>query len=103
MPLHLEMEYAAGEAQACIDKGECYCHVSMNPFAGFAGEPCHFCKEEVAREFIAWCQEDDDQEELQNEIDELGPLGPLEIINALRDWPEVWERPCQPRNQERTN
>lgn len=84
IPLENPGEYVQAEVEHCTRAGECYCHVSMHCHHP---EPCHFCKAEVEREFIAWCEEDD-RNEAADEVPadmQLTIISPLDIVE-IEEW-----------------
>jgi hypothetical protein len=78
--------------------GQCYCHLTMH-----CHHPhhCHFCEAEVAREFIAWCEADDREDQLREQrqgdlaLEYDFEFSPLDVIEIR----EFFERPCSPRTE----
>lgn len=86
IPLAQEREHAHAEVETSIAKGHCYCHISMHSEReGHSARPCHFCEAEVNADLQAQWDEEEAQAQLQAQLDQLGKLGPLEIVELERN------------------
>jgi hypothetical protein len=81
------------------EPGQCYCHLTMHA-EHYPKRPCHHCEEEVAREFIAWCESDEREDQLREQREqEFYELGPLDVIQ-FEEWlnRNFGPQPCAPRS-----